>query len=83
VAEQQLPDPELNVQGEDPVIPDEGVDAVPPDLVDSGTDTESERPVDETLSDRLEGGVPDERPGGTQEEFDTGDLDDPDAGVVP
>ena len=33
------------------------------DLVAAGTDTDSERPVDETLSDRLEGGVPDEREG--------------------
>jgi hypothetical protein len=63
MTEQQLPDPELNIQGEDPVIPDEGVDAVPPDLVAAGTDTDSERPVDETLSDRLDGGVPDEREG--------------------
>jgi hypothetical protein len=77
VTEQQLPDPELNIQGEDPVIPDEGIDAVPPDLVASGTDTDSPRPVDETLSDRLEGGVPDERPGDMPEEYGP---DDPDAG---
>ena len=68
--EQDLPDPDLNIQGEDPVIPDEGVDAVPPELVDAGIDTESDRPVDETLSDPLEGGVPDERPGAPLEDFD-------------
>ncbi|MFD1211320.1 hypothetical protein ACFQ36_04610 [Arthrobacter sp. GCM10027362] len=63
MTEQALPDPELNVQGEDPVIPDEGIDAVPPELVASGTGTDSERPVDETLSDRLEGGAASERDG--------------------
>jgi hypothetical protein len=65
-----LPDPDLNVQGEDPVIPDEGVDAVPPDIVEAGVDTDSERPVDETLSDPLEGGVPDDRRGAPLDEFD-------------
>ncbi len=71
--ERNLPDPELSVQGEDPVIPDEGVDAVPPDLVDAGVDTGSERPVDETLSDPLEGGAPDERAGASLDEFDPDD----------
>jgi hypothetical protein len=69
--QQNLPDPDLNIQGEDPVIPDEGVDAVPPELVDAGIDTESDRPVDETLSDPLEGGVPDDRPGAPLEDFDS------------
>lgn len=65
-----LPDPDLNIQGEDPVIPDEGIDAVPPELVDAGIDTDSGRPVDETLSDPLEGGVPEDRPGAPLEDFD-------------
>jgi hypothetical protein len=74
--EQNLPDPELNIQGEDPAIPDEGVDAVAPDLVAAGVDTESERPVDETVSDPLEGGVSDDRPGASLDEFDPDDPRD-------
>ncbi|HEX2246413.1 MAG TPA: hypothetical protein VHH13_02535 [Arthrobacter sp.] len=54
MTEQNLPDPDLNVQGEDPVIPDEGVDAVPPELVEGGIDTEEEGTVDETVSDELD-----------------------------
>jgi hypothetical protein len=69
MSEQNLPDPDLNIQGEEPVIPDEGVDAVPPELVDAGVDTDSERPVDETLSDPLDGGAPSERPGAGLDDF--------------
>ncbi|NKX54174.1 hypothetical protein [Arthrobacter mobilis] len=75
MTEQNLPDPNLNIQGEDPVIPDEGIDAVPPELVEAGVDTDSERPVDETLSDGLEGGAPSERAGAPQEEFGPDDPD--------
>ena len=57
-------------------IPDEGIDAVPPDLVAAGTDTGSDRPVDETLSDSLAGGVPDERAGGGPGGAASGDADD-------
>lgn len=39
MSEPNLPDEELNITGEDPVIPDEGVDAVPPELI--GDDTVS------------------------------------------
>jgi hypothetical protein len=76
MTDQPLPDPELNVQGEDPVIPDEGVDAVPPDLVAAGTDTDSDRPVDETLVEPLEGGLPDDREGVEPGGFAPGDADD-------
>lgn len=76
MTEENLPDPELNIQGEDPVIPDEGVDAVPPDVVAAGTDTGSDRPVDETLSDALEGGVASERGGLPPAGVEPGRADD-------
>jgi hypothetical protein len=64
-----LTDPRLTVQGANPVIPDQGVDAAPSELVDAVVVADSERCLDKTLSDPLEGGVPDNRLSAPLEEF--------------
>jgi hypothetical protein len=64
-----LTDTGLNIQGDDPTIPDEGIEAAPPDLGCAAADTDSERTVDGTLPAPLEGGVADGLLGTPREEF--------------
>lgn len=66
MTEQNLPDEEFDTTGEDPIIPDEGIDAVPPDEVDVDPDQlaadpdedfpgeDEDFPADQVLRDETE-----------------------------